>query len=164
MGSRLYLFSPFSPNNVSQGRNPILLLQFILEDLLQMKREHKKSHAVFLPYDFSTAASPRYKVSEHAELLPLAFPQHKKEAEYFVQNLHLPRKQLVLLLEPFIQACSHDENLLLFLLQRKQFPEIAELLSHITPLITKGGAKALWKIVKARYAERKFSLCQTFAS
>ncbi len=109
------------------------------------------------------AASPRYKVSEHADLLPLAFPQLKKESQHFLQNLHLPRKQLILLLEPFIQACMHDENLLFFLMQRKQFPEIAELLSHITPLITKGGAKALWKIVKARYAERKFSLCQPFA-
>lgn len=164
MGSRLYLYSPFSPHNVSQGRNPILLLQFLLEDLLKVKREHKKSHVVFLPYDFSVAASPRYKVSEHADLLPLAFLQLKKESQHFLQNLHLPRKQLVLLLAPFVQACMHDENLLFFLLQRKQFPEIADLLSHITPLITKGGAKALWKIVKARYADRKFSLCQPFAS
>lgn len=156
---RLYLYSPFSPYNVSQGRNPILLLQFILEDLLKLKNEHKKSHAVFLPYDFSVAPSPRYKVSEHAHLLRLAFPRLKKESQAFQESLHLSRKRLILLLEPFIRVCADDENLMFFLLQRKKFPEIAELLSLVSP---KGGAKALWKIVKARYAERKFALCPTY--
>ena len=81
----------------------------------------------------------------------------------FLQSLHLPRKKLALLLDPFIRACLPDENLILFLLQRKKSPEIADLLTIITPLVTKGGSKALWKIVKARYAERKFSLRLPYA-
>src|SRR5579872_5725849 len=116
MGLRLYLYSPFSPSNISQGRNPILLIQFILEDLLSLRRENKKAHDVFLPFDFSEPVSPRYKVSEHAHLLPLAFPELSKEAEIFLQSLHLPRKKLALLLDPFIRACLPDENLILFLL------------------------------------------------
>ncbi|MBS0615852.1 MAG: hypothetical protein JSR58_04795 [Verrucomicrobia bacterium] len=160
MGHRLYLYSPFSPHNIAKGRNPILLLQFILEDLLKLKNGHKKMHEVFLPYDFSIAPSPRYKVCEHAELLTLAFPELKAESQQFMNSLHLSRRRLVLLLEPFVRTCIGDENLLYFLLQRKKFPEIAELLSLTSP---SGGSKALWKIVKDRYAERKFTLCHQYA-
>lgn len=147
MQERLYFYSPFSETNITEGNNRSLLLQFILTEILQssllpMEYLDKYSSALQtaprLPPALFHETSSFNKIQEHAALLPFAFPLKKIESSifshvlstaiYLKEQRHSKKnletdlmhhfKQLIFLLEPFIEECKDDASLLFFLLRR----------------------------------------------
>ncbi len=145
--------SPFSPSTVSNDENRSLLLQLILYELIKANDSLKKtaSHAV-LPFDWSSKVGSANKVEEHASLLSFAFPELLSDAQLFINTLHLPCKELVSSLEPFIMVCQESESLLLFLIKHQKFLNIKSVLDKLSPK----GEKNLKMVVKARYKKRGF--------
>ena len=138
--------SLFSPQMLSERQHRGLLLQFLLSDLFEaMKRLDRgedlksilSSHAYFFPYDWAKPIGHLNKVQEHALLLKEGFPEEKKIillCEKTISTFFFPRnggkklktasfekgiQSLYLALEPLIQKCREDENLLFFLLKNK---------------------------------------------
>jgi len=184
--SDIYLYSPLSTKTV--GHNQPLLLQFILSELFYAMDADKKenplefvfsSPACFFPYDWCYEVGCLNKISEHAELLPHAFPSLSKEITTFRVTLSeifskvatkkradekIPKAELLadlnrlyLLLEPFLISCNQSEHLLLFLVKHKeQIDELADpntltdLLKKMAPQGLAGAAEMMRQEFKNR--------------
>lgn len=136
---KVYFHSPFSPQNVGEGQNPALLLQFILLELICAKEVLEETpENPFYPFDGFTKVGSFNKVREHASLLPYAFPKHIEEIDRFL--LHLNGKSCLLFtdLEPLILSCKKNSSLLSFLLKHKSHVQIGILLQKLLP---NGGEK-----------------------
>jgi|GEM_PF-1423623 len=151
---QLFFFhSPFSPENISENENAALLLQLILNELIKSGLNlNKGSPQPFFPFNWNSKITMTSKMMEHASLLGLAFPQFSKEAQQFANNLHLPCKELIHFLEPFIVACKENENVLLFLVKHQKFLNIKSILDKIFP----EGQKKLKMAIRKRYKKRGF--------
>lgn len=144
---KIFPFSPFPPAMMWEKRNRSLLIQFIIAALISAYREllhnatdkgilsHEKR---FFPYDWAYPYGHLNKVREHAMILEHVFPELEKQAMQFKQLLDkvilslmgktlsiinkakksLP--EIFLALEPFIEGCKENENLIFFLLQQKE--------------------------------------------
>jgi len=151
----VYMFSPFSPETVSQGAGPALLLQMILKELVEENGVLKQTTSTAMrPFEWAEKAGSYNKVFEHASLLPFAFPSLKKEAGLFAASLDKPCNTLIALLKPFILACKNNENLLYFLFQHQKNSAVKALLVKIAP----AGIEKLKVIVAAKYRKRGFHL------
>lgn len=183
--SDIYLYSPLSIKTV--GHNQPLLLQFILSELFYAMDADKKDHplefvfsspACFFPYDWCYEVGCLNKISEHAELLPHAFPTLASEVGTFDAALKkilsevtakkekkekIPKSELLeglnrlyTLLEPFLIFCSQSEHLLLFLLKHKE--EIDEL-GHpgsLTQLLKKIAPQPSVEMMQREFQNRGF--------
>ena len=92
----LFFYSPFNPQNITEGRNCSLLLQFILSEILVALTAKTQmdplefvfsSPACFFPFDWSYETGCLNKIHEHSQLLGSAFPHLAKEVELF--DFHL---------------------------------------------------------------------------
>lgn len=92
----LFFYSPFNHNNVAEGQNRCLLLQFILTELFDALSAQTQmdpvefvlsSPACFFPFDWSYETGCLNKMHEHSQLLGAAFPKLAKEVELFEKRL-----------------------------------------------------------------------------
>ena len=139
------------------------------------------SPACFFPYDWSYEVGCLNKIGEHAKLLSHAFPKLQECTDAFHRcledilskvmarkKLHdpLPTEELFSdlnklygHLEPFIIACKHSEDLLLFLFKNSE--EINELSKpeSFQTLLTKmfpEGLDAVSHLIRSEYQKRGF--------
>jgi hypothetical protein len=133
MPTAVYFHSPFSPADVAEANNQVLLLLFILKELIRHPTEAAEGLSpTFAPFDWSQKASSFQKLREHFSLLPFAFPDLEPLIPSLYQNLH-STDELLSLLQPFILACCPNENLLLFLIQHQNELAVKPFLDKICP-------------------------------
>lgn len=95
--SGVYLHSPFSTSNITEGNNRSLLLQFILSEIFHAANAHKNKEpfekiyrpisSTFYPLDWSSQMGHLNKICEHTHLLKVAFPKNKDSASIFKHAL-----------------------------------------------------------------------------
>jgi len=142
---QLKAFSAFSPALLWEKRNRALLIQLIVYECVLMQRALQTKAPArallsadkrFSPYDWASSYGHLNKIGEHVLLLPHVFPEMSQAYQVLEKSLsktlHAPKsaaiktrciKWLPLLfsaLEPFIEKCKENENLLFFLLTHKQ--------------------------------------------
>lgn len=150
-----YIYSPFSPETVSNGQGPALLLQLILKELLGKGRFlEKTTFSAMRPFDWAEKAGSYNKVQEHASLLPFAFSHLRKEIQAFVSHLEEPCDKLLKLMVPFIWECKENENLIYFLLKYQKHTVIKSLLVKLSPQ----GLKMTKAMAVSKYRKRGFKL------
>ena len=141
------IFSAFSPALLWEKRNRALLIQLIVFECISLQRALQTkapAHRLlscdkrFCPYDWASSYGHLNKIGEHILLLPHVFPemiqayqllektlakalcssQHKSASIKRRSTKYLPL--LFIALEPFIQQCKENENLLFFLLTHRE--------------------------------------------
>ena len=134
--------SLFSPQAISDRQNRELLLQFLISEILQAHRTYQQEgdsllvlspHPRLFPYDWATTPGFLNKAYEHSLLLAQCFPDHipsvKKINNKFTETLNNSKNKtdaklilqtLYSLIEPLIEACKTNENLLFFLLKNRE--------------------------------------------
>lgn len=139
----------FSPQTLRDEDNRSLLLQFILSDLLHAYQNVQSGefHTFFcapprfFPYDWNKEIGYLNKILEHSSILQKNFNDkqecvelHSKVLFKIVETLSKKKtwtkdllegalSQLYFSLEPLIETCKEDENLLFFLLKNRQVLE-----------------------------------------
>ena len=138
--------SVFSPQTISERQNRELLLQFLLSEILEAYKAYRNKsewkeilspHPRFFPYDWATSPGFLNKAYEHSLLLAKCFPDHlalvKNFEKHFTQTLIAWDKEATIpfercemalqtcysLIEPLIEVCKENENLLFFLLKNR---------------------------------------------
>ncbi|HKZ00378.1 MAG TPA: hypothetical protein VJ112_04350 [Rhabdochlamydiaceae bacterium] len=180
------LHSPFSPQMMIEEHHRSLLLQFILNDIFQMHSALAaknfeclcSSAPTFFPFDWTYPICPLQKTREHMLLLQQAFPTAKKKFLKFekvlkktLSLLENPKKQevscylmsllkqLFCSIEPFIENCKENENLIYFLIKNRlkidQLMENQHLHSFLNRIFPQG-LKCLSKKMSDLYYERGF--------
>lgn len=139
--------SLFSPQVLTERHHRALLLQFILSELFEAHRAFLSgsswksilsSHPRFFPYDWAAPSGSLNKMKEHAILLKKSFPDFVKQVKVFEQLFEktlsswekkkkIPKKHfektlqaLYSSLEPLLETCRENENLIFFLLKNCQ--------------------------------------------
>ncbi|MFS8563454.1 MAG: hypothetical protein LVR00_03650 [Rhabdochlamydiaceae bacterium] len=148
-----FFHSPFSRETVSDGNNPALLLQFILNELIKEETLIKTILPFSSPFDWKNSVGSMNKVTEHAQLLAFAFPLFEKEAKDFQESLDLPCFKLIALLEPFILAAKENVYLLYFLMQHKSNVAVSQLLTRIP----KENIEKMQSVVATKYRKKGLS-------
>jgi hypothetical protein len=177
--------SLFSPQAIGERQNRGLLLQFLLSETIEA---HKSvlagkaetvitSHPRFFPYDWNTTTGHLNKSQEHSLFLKKSFPDKIKVVNSFEKTLSravetLSKKKNVAkeqfeaalqkiytALEPLIEICKEDENLLFFLLKNR--PNIDTLTSkgHLYEFLFKihpCGLEVLGEKMCDQYHQRGF--------
>ena len=139
-------FSPFSPAMMWEKRNRALLIQFLISELIATYRglcrnaplkEILSFEKRFFPYDWAYSYGHLNKMREHARILEYVFPEFSENVLRFNQLLDknitscmkktaikkkLTQKlpEIFFALEPFIEGCKNNENLIFFLLKHKE--------------------------------------------
>jgi hypothetical protein len=139
--------SLFSPQALAKRHNRALLLQFILAELFEAHKAFLTNrswefilscHPRFFPYDWAAPSGFLNKMKEHGLLLKKSFPDHARPVKGFEQlfkktlsswekKKKIPKKQfektlqmLYSSLEPLLETCKENENLIYFLLKNRQ--------------------------------------------
>ncbi len=138
--------SLFSPQVIGERHNRGLLIQFLLSEIIEAYKavENGKwdalitTHPRFFPYDWGKMTGYLNKIQEHSLLLSKSFPDRAKAVKSFQKTLlkqlnslfkkRKPSKELFGIalqkiyasLEPLIESCRENENLLFFLLKNRQ--------------------------------------------
>lgn len=138
--------SLFSPQAIGERHHRGLLIQFILFELFEAYRAHQRQenwemilslHPRHFPYDWSSVTGYLNKAQEHSLLLKESFADHAKLVRSFEKQFlkvlaffakkkkaskmqsALELQKIYLVLEPFIEICKDNENLLHFLLKNR---------------------------------------------
>jgi hypothetical protein len=154
IGQQPFFHSPLSPTFFPQEKGQALLLQFIIHELLEAEYLVQTPKITFTPYDWAAKSGTKNKTHEFALLLEIAFPELKERAKTFLKSLEKPCSELLTDLEPFIFACSQNENLLLFLVKHQKSLSIKSILDRICP----EGLSALKKTILSQYKKRGFRI------
>ncbi len=132
-------FSLFSPRAISEKQHRGLLVQFLLFELFECYKLFQvhwervlSPHPSHFPYDWSSTTGHLNKAQEHILLLKEAFsdfPKVVKEFEiefskelaslneqFFLETL----RKILTALEPFLEICKENENLIHFMLKNKE--------------------------------------------
>jgi hypothetical protein len=139
--------SLFSPQAISESDHRSLLIQFVLFELLEAYQAFCRNedweiilspHPRHFPYDWATVTGYLNKAQEHSILLKDSFPDYPDSVKQFDDQFSktltsLSKKQKIapelfakslqtiyFALEPFIEICKENENLLHFLLKNSQ--------------------------------------------
>lgn len=131
----IFFHSPFSAVTVQSDQNRSLILQFILSEIFHSLKApniesiFSASRPLF-PYDWAKQIGHWNKMQEHAILLTHAFPSFPETAKFVeeavskapreMQEVRLFLKNLYFVLEPLIEICKENENLILFLLKHQK--------------------------------------------
>jgi hypothetical protein len=140
-------FSPFPPAMIWEKRNRALLIQFLASELISTHKglsrnaplkEVLSAEKRFFPYDWAYPYGHLNKAREYAMALEHVFPELPGPAIQFQQQLNKvvasPRLKasmmtakctkslpgIFLALEPFMEGCKENENLIFFLLKHKE--------------------------------------------
>jgi hypothetical protein len=138
--------SLFSPQAIGERHHRDLLVQFILYEVFEAYKAHSREeswdavlscHPRHFPYDWSLPTGHLNKAHEHSLLLEESFPDRCKEVkkfekqfagvidllakkkvsrEHFIEAL----RKIYETIEPFIEICRENENLLHFLLKNRE--------------------------------------------
>lgn len=94
----VFLHSPFSEKNISEGNHKYLLIQFMLCELFKSLDSIKNKDIIsyvyapgpssFYPLDWSSQRGHLNKVLEHSQLLHKAFEQHRESISVFKHALN----------------------------------------------------------------------------
>ena len=152
MPNQICFYSPFSANDVKEKNNQILLLLFILKELVRLPQAQSEESIVMPSFGWTLRSSSSEKLQEHFSLLPYAFPKLTQFVAPLYQALQNSPGQLASLLEPFIMACQHNENLLLFLVQHQNELAVKPLLDKICP----DGIDALKEKIASSFRKRGY--------
>lgn len=137
-----FAFSSFPPAMIWEKRNRSLLIQFLITELLSAYRgvtrnappqEILSSEKCFFPYDWACPYGRINKAREYTMALEYVFPELARPS---IQLLRLLSKnaaspkmtakwqkslpEIFFGLEPFIERCKENENLIFFLLKHKE--------------------------------------------
>jgi hypothetical protein len=139
--------SLFSPQAISEKHHRALLIQFILFELFasykasQLQEDWEtilSPHPRHFPYDWSAVTGYFNKAHEHSLLLTESFPDHAQHVVTFQRTFSkhltfLAKKKKISLflfttalqkiyskLEPLIEICRENENLLHFMLKNRE--------------------------------------------
>jgi hypothetical protein len=158
--------SLFSPHAIAERHHRGLLVQFILHELFEAYKAYGKQdkvlscHPRHFPYDWSTQVGHLNKAQEHSLLLEESFPdrirwvkkfekqfakaidlltQKKVSREDFIEEL----QKIYSTLEPFIETCRENENLLHFLLKNRETVDALAGQGHLHAFLLKTYASDL---------------------
>jgi hypothetical protein len=177
--------SLFSPQALSEIENRGLLVQFLLFELIEAVKSVQtgkpeaviSSHPRFFPYDWSSKIGYLNKVQEHALFLKKSFPDHAKSVKNFEKVLSKtlasllgkkkiqPRQletsllSIYTALEPLIEACRENENLLFFLLKNHQTIDALTRKGYFSDFLQKmhpSGLESLGEKMCDQYHQRGF--------
>lgn len=136
--------SLFSPQAISKRHHRSLLIQFILFELFEAYKAFCRNegwetilslHPHHFPYDWSAMTGYLNKAQEHSILLKDSFPDHSRSVKHFdgqfLKTLTFLSKKkkishdrfveslqtIYIAIEPLIETCKENENLLYFLLK-----------------------------------------------
>jgi hypothetical protein len=179
-------FSPFPPAMIWEKRNRALLIQFLAAELISSHRgcsrhiparEILSAEKRFFPYDWAYPYGHLNKAREYAMVLEYTFPELEGPAIQFLQLMNkiaaysslktssimtkcaksLPG--LFLALEPFVEACKENENLIFFLLKGKEDIDQCLQKKYVHSLLLKlhpGGLSELCEKLCDNYHHRGF--------
>jgi len=138
--------SLYSPQALSEKHHRNLLIQFLLFENIEAYKAMLACkwdailtpHPRFFPYDWAITTGHINKIQEHGLLLKKSFPEKVRAVKNFENTLakifeslskrknlskeqfELSIQKIYIALEPFIEACKENENLLFFLLKNRQ--------------------------------------------
>jgi len=138
--------SLFSPQAIGEIHHRGLLIQFILYEVFEAYKSYCREgkwdrvlscHPRHFPYDWSSSTGHLNKAHEHSLLLKESFPNEVKQVKKFekqfgaVLDLLAKKKiskerfiealqKVYAMIEPFIETCRENENLLHFLLKNRE--------------------------------------------
>lgn len=170
-------FSPFSPAMMWEKRNRNLLIQFLAAELIATYRGLCRNAPIkdilacekrFFPYDWGYPYGHLNKLREHTMILEYVFPELPGPVMQYVglvsKTLNSPMRtpaivkskvlkrlpELFFALEPFMERCRENENLIFFLLKHKeeidQFTHLGYLHSFLLRLHPSGLAELCEKL------------------
>lgn len=176
--------SLFSPQVLSERPNRSLLLQFLLLEIIEARRAVETGnwsnlltvHPCFFPYDWGRASGCLNRAREHSLLLGCSFPKHKTLVKRFEKALtkqilvlskkKAPRMQMDLCLratytalEPLLELCGENENLLFFLLKNRREIDALMQPGHLCTFLLKihpNGLETLGEKMCDQYHQRGF--------
>jgi hypothetical protein len=177
--------SVFSPQTIGERGHGALLLQFLLFELLEAYQAATAeqwdlfltSHARFFPYDWSCPIGYLNKIWEHSSFLQQSFSHRRGAVKSFEKTLkkHLdllskkkaPAKEvfestlqeLYFCLEPLIECCKEDENLIFFLLKHRERIDLLTERGHLRKFMLKihpCGLETLGEKMCDQYHQRGF--------
>lgn len=173
--------SLYSPHALSKRHHRSLLIQFLLFESIEAYKAAKEGRLNdvisrqprFFPYDWANPSGHLNKLYEHSLLLKKSFPEHEKKVKSFEKillktlaffsKINFQGKdacgELYRALEPLIEVCKEDENLLFFLLKNR--PTIDEMRGsgHLHNFILKihsEGLETLGEKMCDQYHQRGF--------
>ncbi len=138
--------SLFSPHSLGEKHNRALLIQFLSSEIIASYHAASSGNwealisppPRFFPYDWGAKIGHLNKIEELAPLLKKSFPDSLRSVNKFTKTLSktfeaLSKKKgissqdleqliqkIYLCIEPFIEACKENENLLYFLLKNRE--------------------------------------------
>lgn len=173
----------FAPLSLAEIQNRNLLLQFALFELFECHRALQQNrwdalltaHPRLFPYDWAMAIGHLNKLQEHVLLLESSFPGYPKEIHQLQEtlakgveafSLKITKRKIAQILrelyrdlEPFIEPCREDENLLSFLLKHKRTVDSLTGKGHLHRFLLKlhpEGLETLGEKMCDQYHQRGF--------
>jgi hypothetical protein len=177
--------SLFSPQAIGEKHNRALLIQFLLFEIVEAHRaivadrfdRLLTSHPRFFPYDWSNAMGYLNKLQEHSSLLAKSFADHKQAVKNFEKTLskelaslsgkrkiskekfEMTLQKIYTSLEPLIEICRENENLLFFMLKNRDVIDALVQNQHLYQFLLKihpCGLETLGEKMCDRYHQRGF--------
>ncbi|MBS0604614.1 MAG: hypothetical protein JSS60_06200 [Verrucomicrobia bacterium] len=177
--------SLFSPQALSERENRGLLIQFLLSELIEAYKSVQSGkldavvtpHPRFFPYDWSAKTGYLNKILEHALLLQKSFPDRaravkncertlsktlasfSKKKKLDKEQMHSTLQTVYSSLEPLIEACKENENLLFFLLKNRTALDALTRKGHLQEFLGKihpCGLEILGEKMCDQYHQRGF--------
>ncbi len=177
--------SLFSPQAISEKHNRALLIQFLLSEIVEAHRAILAdkldllitSHPRFFPYDWGNKTGYLNKLQEHSLHLAKSFPDHKQPVKNFEKTLSnklasltghgkISKEKFVIALqkiyaslEPLIEVCRENENLLLFMLKNRDVIDALVQNQHLYQFLLKihpSGLEMLGEKMCDQYHQRGF--------
>ncbi len=173
----------FAPQSLGEIQHRSLLVQFLLFEVFECYRALQQNrwealltaHPRFFPYDWALATGHLNKLQEHTLLLESSFPGSPNEISRLQQTLGAAMetllqkftkrkatetlRQLYRDLEPFIERCRDDENLLSFLLKHRRTVDNLTQEGHLHQFLLKlhpEGLETLGEKMCDQYHQRGF--------
>jgi hypothetical protein len=155
--------SLFSPQVIGQRQHRGLLIQFLLFEIIQAHKAVVSgkwdclvtTHPRFFPYDWGSMTGYLNKLQEHSLLLKKSFSNKSeavknfektmcREMKIFAKKRNLSKerleqalKKIYTSLEPLIEFCKENENLLLFMLKNRHEIDALTQKGHLRDFVFK---------------------------
>jgi hypothetical protein len=177
--------SLFSPQALSVRAHRALLIQFLLSEMIEGYRAASEGRwdllltakPCFFPYDWASTTGYLNKIWEHSSCLKKSFPDQAKVVKGFEkifakqldslskkrrpaqEHFEIALQKLYSALEPLIEFCKEDENLLFFLLKHRKEIDLLTQKGYLHRFILKihpSGLESLGEKMCDQYHQRGF--------